>query len=150
MPLLPHISLYLGASHDPTISLIKNSCIDRPHTQLTCFQWCDYCTMLPNQLDNTLSPQAPLLSLVITAYFLQPRAMPPLYSAGCLHGYSTGTAPCITCNTCSGLLWTASISYVDYNSLVEGLSPPSFKGLPSLPIAIFRQKGRLTKTLNSK
>lgn len=51
---------------------------------------------------------------------------------------------------CGGLLWTASISYFDYNSLVEGLSPPSFQGLPSLPKALFRQKGRLTKTLTSK
>lgn len=107
----------------------------------------------PNQLDNTLSPQASLLSLAVTAYFLQPRAMPPLYSAGCLHGYfhrNSTMHHMQHMGLCGGLLLTASISYVDYNSLVEGLSPPSFKGLPSLLTAIFRQKGRLTKTLNSK
>lgn len=43
---------------------------------------------------------------------------------------------------CDGLLPSTSISYSDGNNLAEGLSaPPSFTGLPCLPL--FRQKGKL-------
>lgn len=93
---------------------------------------------------NLITLDAPIV------YFLQPGARPPLYSAGCLHGHSTGTAPRNTWLFVVVSYEPASISYFDYYSLVEGVSPPSSQGLPSLPTALFRQKGRLTKTLTSK
>lgn len=101
----------------------------------------------PNQLDNTSSPQSIPAPIV---YFLQPRGNASIIFcrlfAWAFHRNSATQHMAI----CGGLLWTASISYFDYNSLVEGLSPPSSQGLPSLPTALFRQKGRLTKTLTSK
>lgn len=152
MPLLPRISFYLGASPDPTISFIKKQlCWPATHsTHLPILSGVITVQCYPNQLENSLSPQS----------------IPALSGPYCLLSSAPGNASIVFLRLfarvfhrnsttqhmvlCGGLLWTSSISYFDYNSLVEGLSPPSFQGWPSLPTAIFRQKGRLTETLNSK
>lgn len=36
-----------------------------------------------------------------------------------------------------------------YHNLVEGLSASSFTGLPSLPVGIFKQKGKQTFNINA-